>query len=323
MHYEYKEHHLLDMCNPGCTLDTCGGDMAVTAGRSRVLLVEESARQIASFVLRRLNPDGGFRGRTKDSDLYYTLFGIQCLQALDYPFPVNRVAGYLERFGDGQDLDFVHLACLARCLAKLPQTARHPGTAHAVLRNIEKHRIPGCGYRLTAHAPHDSIYASFLAYLAYEDSGEEIPDPRGLVRCVESLRTPDCAYADRPGVPGGTVTVSAAAAVLLHYLGESVDPFVGQWLAGCSLPNGGFKAAKLVPVPDLLSTAVALYALRTMNYPMADMVPLVEPNLAFIEDVWDESGGFCGHVLDRIPDCEYTYYGLLGLGVLTLEEDCP
>jgi prenyltransferase beta subunit len=300
--------------------------MSETARCSRELLVDESAHRIASFVLSRLNDDGGFRGRTRESDLYYTLFGLECLRALDCDFPVDRIAEYLHRFGDRQgieigdrpDLDFVHLVCLARCLAKLPDSAKHTDTARVVLANLEKHRSLDGGYRLTHDAPHDSIYASFLAYLAYEDAGMEINNPGGLVRCIESLRTEDGAYADRPGVSAGTTTVTAAAVVLLRYLGEDVDPSVGKWLVDRFSPGGGFKAAKLVPAPDLLSTATALYALKTMNYPMAAMASMVDPSLAFIEDVWHETGGFCGHLLDDVPDCEYTFYGLLGLGILTL-----
>ena len=40
------------------------------------------------------------------------------------------------------------------------------------------------------------------------------------------------------------------------------------------------------------------------------------PTLNFIETVWHKKGGFTASLIDTIPDCEYTYYGLLSLGHL-------
>ena len=71
------------------------------------------------FLRERVNPDGGFQDRAGASDLYYTVFGLDALIALQEPLPVEQTAAYLDRFGDGAGLDFVHLACLARAWAAL------------------------------------------------------------------------------------------------------------------------------------------------------------------------------------------------------------
>jgi len=63
---------------------------------------------------------------------------------------------------------------------------------------------------------------------------------------------------------------------------------------------------------DLLSTAVALYALRLASVELGD---LREACLDFVDSLWSP-GGFHGCVADRTPDCEYTFYGLLALGSL-------
>jgi hypothetical protein len=140
-----------------------------------------------------------------------------------------------------------------------------------------------------------------------------IRDQRALIRCFDSLKTKDGAYADQPGLSFGTTTVTAAAVVLLSYLGEKVDPSVGKWLVLRHSKHGGFLATPNAPIPDLLSTATALFALQTLRYPLEE---IKEPCMTFIEKMWADCGGFHGHIFDTTPDCEYTFYGLLSLGIL-------
>ena len=54
---------------------------------------------------------------------------------------------------------------------------------------------------------------------------------------------------------------SSTAAALLVQLGASVPKGVGQFLLSQAHPKGGFLALPGAPIPDLLSTAVALHAL--------------------------------------------------------------
>lgn len=296
--------------------------MTLTAGRSRSLLEPEAVERIVSYVMTQYSDSGGFKGRSDADDLYYTLFGLECLQALEQPLPLRSTAPYLQQFKRDESLDFVHRACLVRCLAKLngngsgtDMDARQSEQALCdALEDLETHRSGDGGYRLTPEAGHDSVYAAFLALLAHEDAGIAIREPRRLVRSIRALRSGDGAYADRPGLPGGTTTVTAAAAVLLSRLGEPVSPDAADWLMARFSRHGGFLATAHAPVPDLLSTATALFALYTLKYPL-DAVR--ESCMTFIAQLWDESGGFCGHVFDSEPDCEYTFYGLLSLGILT------
>ena len=80
----------------------------------------ESRDLVSSFLRERVNPDGGFQDRAGASDLYYTVFGLDALIALQEPLPIDETAVYLNRFGDGVNLDLVHLACLARAWAAGP-----------------------------------------------------------------------------------------------------------------------------------------------------------------------------------------------------------
>src|SRR5437016_1815204 len=77
----------------------------------------ESADLVRDFLHSQWNEDGGFRGRDGASDLYYTVFGIEGLLALRAELPFEQCAAYLRRIGVSDELDFIHLACLARCWA--------------------------------------------------------------------------------------------------------------------------------------------------------------------------------------------------------------
>ena len=74
----------------------------------------ESRDLVTAFLRERVNPDGGFQDRAGASDLYYTVFGLDALIALQEDLPAAQTAAYLAGFGDGASLDFVHVACLAR-----------------------------------------------------------------------------------------------------------------------------------------------------------------------------------------------------------------
>ena len=84
-------------------------------------LLADSAELVIDFISLQINTDGGFRGRSDDSDLYYTVFGLETLLALDADIDRDRIIDYLRKFDNGQGLEFIHLACLARCWADLSQ----------------------------------------------------------------------------------------------------------------------------------------------------------------------------------------------------------
>jgi len=81
-------------------------------------------------------------------------------------------------------------------------------------------------------------------------------------------------------------------------------------------PNCGFLAVPGAPLPDLLSTATALHALACLERRIPSTVH--ERCLDFIDTLWSADGGFHGHWADDHLDAEYTYYGLLALGHLSL-----
>jgi hypothetical protein len=279
----------------------------------------ESRNLVAEFLHGRLNPDGGFQNRGGESDLYYTVFGLQGLVALQEALPSNIVSAYLKQFGDGEALDFVHLACLARCWAMVsPSLDEVP--ARAILSRLEAHRADDGGYAQAIGTPHGSVYAGFLALGAYEDLNHKLPEDERLLDSLRWLHAENGGYANTPGEPHGVTTVTAAAVLLLRALEGPIDPSLGMWLLDRCHASGGFLATPAAPVPDLLSTATALHALAALHVPLSG---IGEPCLDFVDSLWTNRGGFFASWVDDALDCEYTYYGLLALGHLAVAVPGP
>ncbi len=275
-------------------------------------VLNDSTKLVEAFILRNHHPDGGFKDRNGGSDLYYTVFGIDGLRALQVEIPTSLIEGYLDSFGDGDQLDFVHLCCLARARAALHKKLSH---VERVLVNMEKFRTSDGGYNQRAGASSSTAYGCLLAYGAYADYGIGVPGPEKFSNCLSALKTPDGGWGNEPGMKQGTVTATAAAVVVSHAMELPIPGTASDWIMDCYHPEGGFRAFPEAPMPDLLSTAVSLHALEVMQ---ADYSYIKESCLDFVDSLWVNEGGFHGHWADDVLDLEYTYYGLLALGHLSL-----
>lgn len=275
-------------------------------------LLGDSAELVRDFYRAQQNPDGAFKDRSGRSDLYYTVFGLEGLLALQSSFDHARVKSYLESFGSGDGLDFIHLCCLARCWAALGQ---QPTGARQLLARVESFRTPDGGYSVMPGAGTGSAYACFLGLAAYQDLRAELPEPLRVVQSLKFLETPDGAWANERGVKVGSTNPTAATVHLLRNLRLPVNADVAGWLRAREHSEGGFTASPLTRMPDLLSTATALHALAALEDSLG---PLRERCLDFVDTLWTNEGGFFGHWGDNVVDAEYTYYGLLALGHLSL-----
>ena len=280
-------------------------------------LLGESTELVHGFLLRQQNEDGGFRDRSGKSDLYYTVFGLDGLLALQAEVPRARITAYLKSFGEGEGLDFVHLCCLARAWATILNQARPdsgPPPAE-MLRRIEAFRARDGGYHSVRGAEFGTAYAAFLAVGSYQDLKTEWPDPMRLVQSLKFLETNDGAWANERNVKAGSTNATAAAITTLRNLNVPVNQSAGDWLLARCHAAGGFFAAPGAPIPDLLSTATALHALAGLQ---VSFDGVKEKCLDFIDTLWTNEGAFHGQWADDHVDCEYTYYGLLALGHLSL-----
>jgi prenyltransferase beta subunit len=270
---------------------------------------------VQHFLLEQRHPDGGFQDRSGDPDLYYTVFGVEGLVALRADPPIEALATYLRKFGAGDALDFVHVACLARTWATVGISGCSDDVRDRIAARLETFRSADGGYAQTPDEESGTIYAAFLALGAYQDLQRQMPDAERLIPTIAALRAPDGGYANFAGMDVGLTSTTAAAVAIHRQLGRPIEGDPASWLLERYHPQGGFVAAPEVPMPDLLSTATALHALAILQTPLA---PIQDTCLDFIDTLWTNRGGFYGSWADDCLDCEYTYYGLLALGHLTL-----
>jgi prenyltransferase beta subunit len=283
-------------------------------------MLGESADLVRGFFARQFSEEGGAFDRGGRPDLYYTIFALAGLQAMQEEAEIenrkSKIENWLAGFGDGGGLDFVHLSALARCRAAVGLGDMPSGITNALLRRIEAHRSHDGGYDSDRGAEHGNAYGCFVALGAYQDLGRELPEPLRMVQCLKFLETPDGAWANARGLKVGSTNATAAAVTLLHQLGLPINQSVGDWLLAQAHPEGGFLAMPQAPMPDLLSTATTLHALACLE---REVPPIIrERCLDFIDTLWNAEGGFHGHWADDHLDAEYTFYGLLALGHLSV-----
>ena len=278
-------------------------------------MLGEAGDLVADFLRSQLNDDGGFKNRAGTSDIYYSVFGLEGLLALRADFPHERIANYLKTVGHVDSLDLVHVCCLARCWANLPSAYRDLAPNSHMLARIEAFRSDDGGYNTIAKQPQGTTYGCFLAAAGCGDAQGDMPNPQGVLNCLATLKCPDGGYANMVEVPVGLTPSTAAVATLLRHLGQPTPPGLSDWLLSRCSPAGGFLAIPEAPIPDLLSTATALHALAGMQ---VDFSAIKERCIDFIDTLWTNRGSFYGNWTDDMLDCEYTYYGLLALGHLSL-----
>ena len=105
------------------------------------------------------------------------------------------------------------------------------------------------------------------------------------------------------------MTTNAVCCILAmqYQMGMQSDATDVEWLQKRQDETGGFYASEQAPIPDLLSTAVALFTLRLLEINVKDVAP-------FIQAHGLDNGGFAPTLYDDYSDVEYVFYGLLALG---------
>jgi prenyltransferase beta subunit len=278
------------------------------------ILGPDATQLVAHFLRSQQNADGGFQDRKHKSDLYYTVFGLDALAAIQQPFESESIRSYLNSFDDGARLDFVHLCAFVRCLV-----ATNTAPPAGLMDRLNSFRARDGGFNPAPNSARGTAYAAFLALAAYQDLRAPLPESRELVRSLKFLETEDGAWTNevlgRGQMPIGSTNATAAAVTVLRNLNMPMNSTVGDWLLAQAHPQGGFVAVPGAPMPDLLSTATALHALAGLQVPIDS---IKERCLDFVDSLWTNEGGFHGNWADDHLDCEYTCYGLLALGHLSL-----
>ncbi len=276
------------------------------------------------FILAHQMPDGGFRGREGDSDLYYTSFavrGLAMLGGLDSK-AASRGGRFLE-IHDPLKLSLVDLlSWLSTAMAvqlaggPIPQVTQDPDWAGRIAHRLESVRTADGGYAKSPEGAAGSTYQSFLVGLSYELIGQAIPRPNALVQFLYDRQRDDGGFVEiAPMKRSGTNPTAAAVAVLtlLEAMDEELRADVREFLLQVKSDEGGFQANTRIPFADGLSTFTGLLTLQDLN--ISDVLDFKRAE-DFVTG-WLEfpTGGFRGASWDEQADVEYTFYGL---GVLAL-----
>lgn len=261
--------------------------------------------KLTQYILSQQVEGAAFADKTGKTDLYYTAFGWSLLHALKLPLDVSAATAYLESF-DVAQLDLVHLSAYHKCKRLLLLMS---GVKMPLL--LLKSRF---GWQHTIDlplSPSGTPYDLFLTYGLLEDAHQKMPDASVWMQALEHYQLETGGFSN---IKKGFFFSTNATASALMVLGQ-VNGFksngqvttLHEKQADC----GGFYAVDEALMPDLLSTATALFVLGCYHY---------KPNEAtadFIEAHWNEqSGGFSATLLEDSSDIEYTFYGILALGML-------
>ena len=247
-----------------------------TAGFGR--MTDEAQDVLRQTVSLAQKQDGLFPDRSGHGDLYYTLFGLCLAYISGATVDRDACARTLEQ---SAPVDLVHRAALAHSrnllkLMALPHIAqRLPFSAP----KLDFPDLPDTAF------PQGDRYSPYSCFLRNDTATD-----------LSAYRLPDGLYSNLKGASEYGVAATAAA-LCLH-----PDETTAAALAGLQNPDGSF------PGGDLLSAAVALYALKRTGHEAAYDVR------GFLSGCFCPTGLFAAVPADPFGDLEYTVYGLLAMG---------
>lgn len=263
------------------------------------LLDEQGREEVVRFVNSQQNPDGGFQDRGGRSDLYYSLFGMLILKAMDVPETGNRKPVSIQKLKDFISLKstsevpgFIEKCCLVLLQKELNSAWYSRVSSFLSLgRSFWKER--------------QSINLSYRSFVLFLTLDAVVPFP-GLLKFGAKKML------ERTIVDENSPCSEISAKVFMQKMMDQKYPADQDLLVSFACESGGFKAFSHLRHADMLSTAVALFAL---NYSGTDLRLLKPGCLSFIQQNFTE-GAFLSGDGDQTRDVEYTFYGLLALGVM-------
>jgi geranylgeranyl transferase type-2 subunit beta len=275
------------------------------------------------FLLSQQMPDGGFRGREGDADLYYTSFAARGLAMLDGRLKgetCHRVRGYLAGF-DLERLSIVDLVswlntALLVQLSGGAELLTAPDWPDRIAGRLESVRTADGGYAKSPAGAAGSTYHSFLVALCYELIGRDVPRPKALIQFLYDRQRDDGGFVEIAPMKRSGTNPTAAAVALLNTLGgmdAELRDDVRAFLRSVRSDEGGFQANSRIPFADGLSTFTGLLTCQDLQ--LDDVLDRRTARSLVTGQLEFPTGGCRGAAWDTQADVEYTFYGL---GVLAL-----
>lgn len=290
---------------------TISGRLLESLLEGRKRLGDKARKKVCDFVESQHAPGGGFMGKGGTDDVYYTIFGWMLEWTICGTLNARTMKAYIEHL-EPSEYDLVHYAAYARCV--MLQKLAESGPA-----GVLKYLLPGSGFLPEPSASvqnrvpggdSSAPYSRFIRLSLEEDSGRKTLNKREILESLDDYRVTGGGYSNVRDATGATTTATAAAMTVKGQLTGYRSGEDSRFLCELQDITGGFSATPEAPVPDLLSTATALFTLiqygEQPKYSAAD----------FVEGHWLDTGGFAATLLDEESDVEYTFYGLLALGAL-------
>ncbi len=290
------------------------------------LLPSEVRQKHIDYLLAAQLPDGGFKGRDGESDLYYTSFGLRGLAILGelYGEPAERAARFLtQQINQHQSIvDFFSLfygGSLIKVAAGIDIFSDSDPTwrdnVEALLNSL---RREDGGFAKAPEGKFGSTYNSFLVMLVLQLIERPIENPDGVLKYLSSQLVEDGGWREiRVSKRAGTNPSAAAAACLqiLDAMDDETANLTIDFLLDMQNEEGGLRANTRIPIADLLSSFTGGLTLQNLNaFHELD----VDSFQRFVDSLQLDGGGFMAAIWDESHDVEYTFYGL---GCLSLLEN--
>jgi geranylgeranyl transferase type-2 subunit beta len=276
------------------------------------------------FVLSQQMPDGGFRGREGNSDLYYTGFAARTLAILGglTREDCERLAAFVKsqaanRMNAIDLVSWLYTGMVVQTIGGFdPFELSTEDWSEQITASLESVRTDDGGYAKSDEGAVGSTYHSFLASLSYEMLGKEIPDPDALVRFIRDRQRGDGGFVEiAPMRRSGTNPTAAAVRLLKRFDGitDQLREEVHQFLIQVQSSEGGFRANTRIPFADALSTFTGVLTAQELG--LVNLLNPVQIKKYVVDCLEFPTGGFRAASWDDQADVEYTFYGL---GILAL-----
>lgn len=249
----------------------------------------ETQNEVTKFVQSCQHSGGGFTNRAGRPDLYYSLFGVWLSRAIGLEKTLKNHRRFIHENAEIQKEPVDEFAEILIRTVLFKNEFKKPSKLKLfkiVFQNVGKVSI---FYRLFLFLLiFDALYRNKAIYY--------------FARPLFSFYSPS---ADSP------CSIHAAVTVARQKAGLGTKKEV-KILISFFEDAKGFKTFRDVDEPDLLSTAVALFALKFTGSDLRLVTPAC---LSLIQHNYS-SGAFLAGNGDEMRDLEYTFYGLLALGTL-------
>ena len=252
-------------------------------------------QEIKNFVEEKQIKNGAFVDRAGKADLYYSLFGLWLSLATKQSEQTKAFQEYVFKLDEKKQTSLIDELVLILLKVELGLNSNKYSTFAIVHKVIRK------GKNI------EQVYQMFLIALVINGTGKDNKLFYILLYVFLSI------YKTKDSLPCSLVSALLYVRKLVKLKTDKLQNILLAYV----VETGGFKSNVSVQFADMLSTAVALFALKETNY---DLDLVKQPCLYFIQDNYLK-GAFLSGYNNDIKDLEYTFYGLLAIGCLVSENE--